>query len=146
MVQETLIALSRALPFYRYVPDETGHFRNYLTGILRHKALKRSQKDERNRALEAGLLELCAPAAMNNNDDTAWRESLFEIAMHLLLADKRIADKSKQIFQRLVVDGLSPEDVAAAYGTDRNNIDKTKSRMMARLREIVRDLETAGDV
>ena len=32
-VQETLIALIRALPVYRYVPEETGHFRSYLTGI-----------------------------------------------------------------------------------------------------------------
>ena len=38
LVQETLVALLRALPDYRYVPGEQGSFHNYLTGILRNKA------------------------------------------------------------------------------------------------------------
>ena len=65
--------------------------------------------------------------------------------MRQLLDDEKIPGKSKQIFQRVAVDGAQPDEVAAAYGTSRNNIDKTKSRMMARLREIVRRLEEAGD-
>ena len=39
-IQETLIALIRIFPVYHYVPDEKGSFHNYLTGVLRHKALK----------------------------------------------------------------------------------------------------------
>lgn len=31
IIQETLIALVDKLPTYRYAPNETGHFRNYLT-------------------------------------------------------------------------------------------------------------------
>ena len=77
---------------------------------------------------------------------TAWRTALLEIATRQLLDDGKISDKSKQIFQRLTVDGQSPEDVAAAYGTDRNNVDKVKSRMIAKLREIVRALEDVADV
>ena len=38
LVQETLLALVRVLPDYRYVPGEQGSFHNYLTGILRNKA------------------------------------------------------------------------------------------------------------
>ena len=45
-----------------------------------------------------------------------------------------------------MVDGLAPEDVAAAYGTSRNNVDQTKRRMLERLRRIVRSLEEVGDV
>ena len=65
--------------------------------------------------------------------------------MRQILDDDNIPEKSKQIFQRLTVDGVSPDEVAVAYGTSRNNVDKTKSRMIARLREIVRTLEEAGD-
>ena len=65
--------------------------------------------------------------------------------MRQILDDDNIPDKSKQIFQRLTVDGVSPDEVAVAYGTSRNNVDKIKSRMIARLREIVRTLEEAGD-
>ena len=66
--------------------------------------------------------------------------------MRQILDDDKISDKSKQIFQRLTVDGVSPDEVAAAYGTSRNNVDKTKSRMIARLSEIVRALEESGNV
>lgn len=148
MVQETLIALAKALPRYRYAPDETGHFRNYLTGILRNRALKRCERDARNQMLHTELRKLSVPErlAAVDADYAAWRTALLEIAMRQLLDDARISDKSKQIFQRLTVDGQSPEDVAAAYGTDRNNVDKVKSRMIARLRGIVCALEDVADV
>ena len=147
IVQETLVALSRALPGYRYAPDETGHFRNYLTGILRHKALKRCEHEARIRRVKSELSIVNAPESVGTADDDriAWRKSLLEIATRQLLADKKISGKSKQIFQRLMVDGKSPDDVAAAYGTSRNNVDKVKSRMIKRLREIVRALEDVGD-
>lgn len=54
-IQQTLIALIRIFPVYRYVPDEKGSFHNYLTGVLRHKALKlraaENRAAERRRAL-----------------------------------------------------------------------------------------------
>ena len=47
LVQETLIALVEKLPTYKYNPKETGHFRNYLTGILKRKALRVCSQDKR---------------------------------------------------------------------------------------------------
>ena len=146
-VQETLIALSNVISNYRYAPDETGRFRNYLTGILRRKALKQCEKADKERTAKAELRELeDAGAAFGSLDDSDSRkDAVLEIAMRQILDDDNIPDKSKQIFQRLTVDGVSPDEVAVAYGTSRNNVDKTKSRMIARLREIVRTLEEAGD-
>ena len=146
-VQETLIALSNVISNYRYAPDETGRFRNYLTGILRRKALKQCEKADKERTAKAELRELeDAGAAFGSLDDSdSWKDAVLEIAMRQILDDDNIPDKSKQIFQRLTVDGVSPDEVAVAYGTSRNNVDKTKSRMIARLREIVRTLEEAGD-
>ena len=146
-VQETLIALSNVISNYRYAPDETGRFRNYLTGILRRKALKQYEKADKERMAKAELRELeDAGAAFGSLDDAdSWKDAVLEIAMRQILDDDNIPDKSKQIFQRLTVDGVSPDEVAVAYGTSRNNVDKTKSRMIARLREIVRTLEEAGD-
>ena len=146
-VQETLIALSNVISNYRYAPDETGRFRNYLTGILRRKALKQCEKADKERTAKAELRELeDAGAAFGSLDDSdSWKDAVLEIAMRQILDDDNIPDKSKQIFQRLTVDGVSPDEVAVAYGTSRNNVDKTKSRMIVRLREIVRTLEEAGD-
>ena len=47
VIQETLIAVCTALPSYRYVPEEKGYFHNYLTGILRNKALRQLHKEQR---------------------------------------------------------------------------------------------------
>ena len=38
VLQETMIALMRVMPDYHYTPDGNRHFRNYLVGILKHKA------------------------------------------------------------------------------------------------------------
>ena len=48
VIQETLVAVWEALPSYRYVPEEKGRFHNYLTGILRNKALRQLYKDQRH--------------------------------------------------------------------------------------------------
>ena len=148
MVQETLIALAKALPRYRYDPGETGLFRNYLTGILRNRALKSCERTIRDRAFLADLMDgaVPLPATSAEKDDAAWRESLLEMAMHQLLADEQIPDKSKQMFQRLTVDGVAAKEVAEEYGASIDSVYQTKSRMMTRLREIVRALETVGDV
>ena len=148
IIQETLVALFNVLPRYRYAPGETGRFRNYLTGILRKKALRQCEKADKDRIAKDELqksLEASSPPRQPDGDDEC-RKSILEIAMRVLLDDDAIPDRSKQIFQRLTVDGASPDEVAKAYGTSRNNIDKTKSRMIARLREIARALEEVGDV
>ena len=51
IIQETLVALCRVLPSYRYAPDEKWRFHNYLTGILRNKALRMLRNEERQREI-----------------------------------------------------------------------------------------------
>ncbi len=148
IVQETLVALVAVLPHYRYSPDETGHFHNYLTGILRNKALKRCDRLSRDSALKENYLSAGALPVSNQveSDEIEWRKAVMEIAMRQLLADDQIHEHSKQIFQRLTVDDMSPDSVAAAYGISRNSVDKIKSRMLERLRGIVRSLKEADNV
>ena len=146
VIQETLMALSRIMPNYRYSPDLTGHFHNYLTGILRNKALRECEKRVRDKA----MLEEAAAFASEGDAErdariTQWQESVYEIAMRELLADDSIHQRSKHIFLRLAVEGVPPEDVASAYGVDRNVVDKIKSRMIARLKAIVASLEAVDE-
>ena len=49
VIQEALIELIKVFPVYRHTPEEKGHFHSYLTGILRHRAL-RLLGDEKRRA------------------------------------------------------------------------------------------------
>ena len=143
MIQETLIALIGIFPNYRYSPDENGHFRNYLTGILRNKAMNALRKEQRQRNIVEDVQ--CAGRATANSDEESWRESVFNLALRRFLADEAIADRTKRILERTAINGESPESVAAAFKMSHHAVDQAKSRAIARLRELVKELEDAAN-
>ena len=163
MIQETLVALCRVLPSYRYTPDEKGHFHNYLTGILRNKALRQLRKDRQQAEIAAELLDVgttgVSPVGHGStgttgvspvdihylSDDQSYRESLFELALRQFLADESIADRTKRIFERTAINGESPETVASAFKMTRHAVDQAKSRAMERLRKLVKGLEDVAE-
>ncbi len=167
-VQETLIALIKSMPVYRYVPEETGHFHSYLTGILRHKALRQVRSDQQRAKISEMLrngestlgrarssvspersesrkrsLEVCALHNEMPGDEQSWREALMEIALQQLLADESVHARTREVFRRVAVNGEKPEDVGSSLGITRNAVDQMKSRMTLRLKELVRALEKA---
>ena len=143
-IQRALVALAKALPSYAYSPEAMGAFHNYLTGILRHRALRMIDEERRQAALRAALDEAPpAPSAAGDEEQAEWRKSLFEVALRQYLADGSVKDRTKQIFVRVAVNGESPEAVAESLGMKRNAVDQIKSRAMERLRGLVRALEDA---
>ena len=147
IVQETLMTLSGILPNYQYDPEAKGYFHNYLTGILRNKARRECEKRARDKAYRDAVAAFATESDAAHDARIAdWQKSVYEIAMRELLSDDSIHQRSKQIFLRLSVDGMSPTEVASAYGVERNAVDKIKSRMIARLREIVASLEGADGI
>ena len=162
IIQETLVALCRVLPSYRYAPDEKGHFHNYLTGILRNKALRvlrQRERDEKARAdyaaaggrastrAAAGAAALVAAGSpADEEEERQYRESLFELALRQFLADDSIADRTKRIFERTAINGESPEAVAAAFKMTRHAVDQAKSRALERLRKLVKALEDVAEL
>ena len=141
IIQETLVALCKVLPSYRYAPDEKGHFHNYLTGILRNKALAALRKQRQ----QADLKEDLQHVKGHTPEEQSYRKSIFEIALRQFLADESIADRTKRIFERVAINGESPEAVAVSFKMKRHAVDQAKSRAMDRLREIVKDLEDAAN-
>lgn len=149
LVQETLVALLRALPDYRYAPGEQGSFHNYLTGILRNKAamlLRRraaeSARDARASA-EPDPPQSRADEEAAARDEDEWRDAVLQIALRQLLADDSVQERTKQVFVRVAVEGEDPASVAEAFGVSRNAVDQMKSRMMRRLRDLVATLDAA---
>lgn len=143
IIQETLVSLCRVLPSYRYAPDEKGHFRSYLTGILRNKALRALRKERRQGEIVDELRQ--SPSADSVDEDQAYREAIFEIALRQFLADESVPDRTKRIFERTAINGESPEDVAVAFKMTRHAVDQAKSRAMSRLRQMVKEMETAAN-
>ena len=150
ILQETFAALAKALPDYRYDPQEKGHFRNYLAGILRNKALMALRKRKRDEEVladyadgmesrrtggEMGGTRSCASAT----DD--WQNAVFEIALRQLMSDPSIHDRTKQIFVRTAIKQEKPDAVAAALGVSRNVVDQQKRRTLAKFKELVAALK-----
>ena len=164
VIQETLIAVCTALPSYRYVPDDKGYFHNYLTGILRNKALRQLHKEQRQAEIademrrSRGDVPQCmanggrarspsvSQGVIQGDDEQSWRVTLVEIALQQLMSDESIQSRTRQVFLRVVVNGEKPEAVAAAFGITCNGVYLIKNRMMPRLQKIVAALEKAGNI
>jgi len=144
VMQETLIVIARKLPDYHYAPDTKGHFRNYLLGILKNKA--REEIKRRSKAIRAedaakeseAMSRSCSPG--EDAETREWRFAAYEVALQQLLADPRHSERTRQIFIRTALKGESPVSVAELFGTTRNNVDQTKNRMTAELKELARRL------
>jgi RNA polymerase sigma factor (sigma-70 family) len=152
----------KALPNYRYTPDERGHFRNYLIGILSHKAIDIIKKDSRETKKRTGLkaeLEtglrmqtlsgsnsscnyqpMHKPEERSTPEDEAWKTSVMEAAAEQLLADTKIQAVTREIFRHVAMMHESPESVAKMFGTTRNNVDQIKKRMIGKLTELIRSM------
>lgn len=139
IMQETLLALVRAMPTYVYSPKEHGFFHNYLLGILSNKALRHLRERRREAAVNLAFAREVAAIPQETDDESAgqtFRESIYELALAELLSDPAIRPQTKQIFIRVAVNGEKPETVAAAFGVTRNAVDQTKNRLVAKLRAI----------
>jgi RNA polymerase sigma factor (sigma-70 family) len=141
VVNETLLALVRKLPLYEYDPDAKGHFRNYLIGIVRFKAidqLKRRRRDAAQKEeLETNALLTWEYERKSYSVDLRdWRREAYEAALSQFMADTKISKRDKEIFRRVALRGESPEAVAEIFDIKRNNVDQIKARMVAKLKAL----------
>ncbi|MBR4172170.1 MAG: sigma-70 family RNA polymerase sigma factor [Kiritimatiellae bacterium] len=136
IVQETLIALVEILPSYQYDSGRNGLFHNYLSGILLRKALRICRENEQYKKALADFA-IVSQTADSGDDETEWKKQLFEIALQQFLDDPSVADRTKRIFERVAVNGESPETVARAFKMNRHAVDQTKARSLAKIRRLV---------
>ncbi len=134
IIQETMVALARCLPNYRYTPDEKGHFRNYLIGILKHKACdaigKRAREAEKRKELQA-----MPPPPPESEDDLSIHA--LEVAIAQLLADPSVNALHRTVFRHVALMHEKPEDVARQFSLSRANVDQIKKRLLKRLATLV---------
>jgi len=147
-VQETLVAVSRVLPAYLAREERSGSFHNYLTGILRHKAQDALAAARRRDRLRERLEREPLPAGEEPGipeepPDDEWRKTVVDVAIGELLASPDVPARSRRIFERVVLDGEKPQDVADSLLMKRNTVDQVKRRMVARLGRIVERLRDA---
>ena len=139
-VNETLIALTEKLPLYQYDPDDKGHFRNYLIGIVRFKAIEQLKRQKRSAELKQHVKEQAFEWTYQSRsykaDLTDWQKDAYESALQQFFTNPDVSPRDKEIFRRIIRRGEKPEEVAGVFGITRNNVDQIMARTRARLKEL----------
>lgn len=135
VLQETFAAVAGRIKHYHYNPDVKGFFRNWLTGILRHKAIRELEKNQSR--IRREQISANATATDEPFSDDEWRMAAMEVALAELLADETIHYRSREVFRRVAVNGEKPETVAEAFGLKANAVRQTKCRLAKRLKALV---------
>ncbi len=135
-IQETMVALMRRIPDYHYTPDSNGHFHNYLTGILKHKAEDALRREARESGKRDKLKERGAADAPREDPDD-WKLAAMNAALEQLLSDESVNARAREVFRHVALMHEPPAEVAAAFGISRTNVDQIKRRMVQRLSVLV---------
>ena len=135
-IQETMVALMRRMPNYHYTPDSNGHFHNYLTGILKHKAEDALRREARESGKRDKLKERGAADAPREDPDD-WKLAAMNAALEQLLSDESVNARAREVFRHVALMHEPPAEVAAAFGISRTNVDQIKRRMVQRLSILV---------
>jgi len=135
-IQETMVALMRRMPDYHYTPDSNGHFHNYLTGILKHKAEDALRREARESGKRDKLKERGAADAPREDPDD-WKLAAMNAALEQLLSDETVNARAREVFRHVALMHEPPAEVAAAFGISRTNVDQIKRRMVQRLSVLV---------
>ena len=132
-IQETMVALMRRMPDYHYTPDSNGHFHNYLTGILKHKA----EDALRREARESGKRDRLKRDTASLPPSEDWKLAAMNAALEQLLSDESVNARAREVFRHVALMHEPPAEVAAAFGISRANVDQIKRRMVQRLSTLV---------
>ena len=143
IIQETFAVLAKLLPDYKYDPEKKGAFHNYLTGVLRNKALCALDMRRRKLDIEERMKIEVSVGGESEAEQSYrdWREAVYEVALQQLLADESVQDRTKQVFIRVAIKGESPESVGDSLGLKRNAVNQIKKRMMDKLCDLVERLK-----
>lgn len=145
ILQETFVALSQALPNYRYDPEETGSFHAYLAAVLHHKACDALRRRQRQDELKQKAMTDPTFSKESGDVATNLQTAMFKIALQQVLADESILERNRRMFVEVAINGRTPTEVANMFGVARNNVDQVKARMVKLLQERVSEVSRLID-
>jgi RNA polymerase sigma-70 factor (ECF subfamily) len=143
LTQDVLGAVAGAVGRLEYDPSR-GAFRNWLFTIVRRKLSNwRAAHDSRERGGDSGarrLLEQCqAPADLEAEWAAEWEERLFAWACEQVR--RGVTEATWQAFWRTAVNAQPGKRVAADLGLSVAAVYRARSRVLARLKELIRSAQ-----
>jgi RNA polymerase sigma-70 factor (ECF subfamily) len=145
LVQDVFRSIAGAIGHWDYDPGR-GKFRGWLFTITRNKLFSflDSRRRRANAAGDSGsqrqLEEQPDPTADGSGEwDREYERELFGRAAEQ--ARGEFSEATWQAFWQTAVEGKNPRDVARGLGTSPGAVYVSKSRVLARLREMVQQLQ-----
>ena len=146
LAQQVLLSVSQSIGKWEKNKDESIRFRHWLRKVARNailKVLTRKAKD----CAAGGTGINNALEAQPQDEEQAYREleaehkrEVFFQATNIL--KNELSNEAWQIFQLAVVEGMSPESVAAQVNKSVVAVYAARARAIKRVRNIVRNLES----
>jgi RNA polymerase sigma-70 factor (ECF subfamily) len=140
--QEVLTAVAGAVNRLDYDPDR-GAFRSWLFTIVRRKLVnwRRNRRRRPGGAMIPGqfTVELGPIEEVENAWEEEWQRQVFVWACEQVRQD--VADSTWQAFWRTAIDGEPGKLVAADLGTSVAAVYLARSRVVARLKELVQSAQ-----
>jgi RNA polymerase sigma-70 factor (ECF subfamily) len=144
LMQEVLRSVAGAAPRLDYDPKR-GTFRSWLFTVTRNKVYtfldgqRRRERGSGDSGVQERLEELPAADAEASEWDREYDRRLFAWAADEVRGE--FQDATWQAFWGTAVDGQTPKQVAASLGLSVGAVYVAKSRVLARLRERVQELQ-----
>lgn len=149
-LQETLIALAKTMPQFRYDPAKCS-FKSWLRHLAEKKIADQFRRRDRRGPLvsldaefegEANLADMIADAAAPPPDeawDRAWEENLLRLALD------RVRDRANplhfQVFHRIVAQGFPASEVAHTLEMSLPQVYLARHRVAALVKKELRSLQ-----
>src|SRR5436305_555111 len=139
--QDVLRAVVQAAPRFAYDPAR-GSFRGWLFTVARNRIRRRAVEGKKELPTEGSLESVEEQAAPDEADavwDREYQERLWQWAAEKVKGSFR--PTTWQAFWRTAVEGRAPQEVAAELGMSPGAVYIARSRVLARLREQVQELQ-----
>ena len=143
IIQNTFVSLSNVLSRSGYSREDGKHFHNFLTGVLRNKALDALRAIGRTNRISKRL-ERAVPdtgTSANEREYADWQRSVFEIALRQFLSDETVCERDKQVFVRTAIDGDAPEAVSESLGVSVDQVYLIRHRCKRKMQRWVDELK-----
>jgi RNA polymerase sigma factor (sigma-70 family) len=144
LTQDVLAAVAGAVGRLEYDPAR-GSFRNWLFTVVRNK-LSNWRAAQGGKPRGSGdtathrLLEMCpAPGGEEAEWDAEWQERVFAWACAQVRRD--VTESTWQAFWRTAIDDQPGKQVAADLGLTVAAVYRARSRVLARLKELVQSIQ-----
>ncbi|MGB7348085.1 MAG: sigma-70 family RNA polymerase sigma factor [Pirellulaceae bacterium] len=147
LAQHVLVAISQAIE--RFEPDnQRAKFRTWLATIARRAIINALTRGPVDRAAGgSGVMSLLnEQTAVNEQTQTLsldYRRQIFVAAANKI-RDEFQSD-TWEAFWQSVVEGVTVDEVAKRMGRSRGSVYTARSRVMARLKEIVQELDVRDE-